>query len=134
MKIFVDTNLFIDILLDRKPFSTESSRVYKLCENTMIDGYIAPITINNIYTICRKAKQIKAIKEFLFDISTFFTIAAMNSESIKKANNLSINDYEDALQYTMAMQNSCEYLITRNAKDYKNLHEIKIVTPEAFST
>ena len=132
MKIFVDTNLFIDILLDRKPFSVESTRVYKLCENAMIDGYIAPITINNIYYICRKAKHIKTIKEFLSDISTFFTIATMNNESIKKANNLTINDYEDALQYTMAMKNSCEYLITRNVKNYKNLPGIKVLSPETF--
>ena len=132
MKVFVDTNLFIDILLDRKPFSKESAMVYKLCENTMIDGYVAPITINNIYYICRKAKHIEIIKEYLAEISTFFTVADMNSESIKKANSLKISDYEDALQYAMVMQNGCEYLITRNVKDFKNMTTVKVVTPEDF--
>ena len=49
MKIFVDTNLFIDILLNREPFSSDSAMVYKLCENDLVEGYIAPITVNNIY-------------------------------------------------------------------------------------
>ena len=132
MKVFVDTNLFIDILLDRKPFSKESAMVYKLCENAMLDGYVAPITINNIYYICRKAKHIEIIKEYLAEISVYFTVANMNSERIKKANSLKISDYEDALQYAMAMQNSCEYLITRNVKDFKNVSTVKVLTPGDF--
>lgn len=132
MKIFLDTNIFIDILLDREPFSEESANIYKLCENALLDGYVAPITINNIYYICRKAKQIGIIKEYLLDIATFFTVAELNSESIKKANTLKMSDYEDALQYAMAQQAGCEYLITRNVKDFKHMNTVKVLTPEAF--
>lgn len=132
MKVFLDTNIFIDILLDRQPFSKESAKIYKLCENALLDGYVAPITINNIYYICRKAKHIDIIKEYLLDISTFFTVAQFNSESIRKANNLKGNDYEDALQCAMAQQAGCEYLVTRNVKDFKHMNTVKVVTPEAF--
>ena len=132
MRVFVDTNLFIDILLDREPFSKNSALIYKLCENNMLEGVVAPITINNIYYICRKAKHLDEIKEYLTDISTVFTIVTMNSESVKKANAYKINDYEDALQYAMAVENTCEYLITRNTKDFKKLSKIKVLTPEAF--
>ena len=132
MKIFVDTNLFIDILLDRQPFSAQSALIYKLCENALVEGYIAPITINNIYYICRKAHNIELIKEFLSGIATVFTIAPLESETVKKANKLSISDYEDALQYEMALQSGCEYLVTRNVKDFKNMTHIKVLTPEAF--
>jgi len=132
MRVFVDTNIFIDILLDREPFSTDAIRLYKLCEQGLIEGYIAPITVNNIYYICRKAKNLEHIKAYLADISRFFTIAPMDSQSIIKANTLQMNDYEDALQYTMAMQMTCEYLVTRNVKDFKYLQYLKVVTPEAF--
>ena len=132
MRVFVDTNLFIDILLDRESFSQNAALIYKLCENNMLEGYVAPITINNIYYICRKTKHINEIKSYLANISTIFTIATMNSESVKKANTYKINDYEDALQYVMAIQNRCEYLITRNTKDFKNMSKIKVLTPEAF--
>ncbi len=132
MKVLVDTNLFIDILLDRAPFSSDAIRIYKLCEQGLIDGYIAPITINNIYYICRKAKELENIKAYLADISTFFIIVPMSRESVIKANNLKMKDYEDALQYAMAMQMTCEYLVTRNVKDFKNLTHVKVLTPEAF--
>ena len=132
MKVLVDTNIFIDILLDREPFSADAIRIYKLCEQGLIDGYIAPITINNIYYICRKAKELENIKAYLSDIASYFTIVPMNNESIRKANRLKINDYEDALQYAMAMQMTCEYLVTRNVKDFKKLTHLKVVTPEEF--
>ena len=132
MKIFADTNIFIDILLDRKPFSKHSTLVYKLCENGLAEGHIAPITINNIYYICRKTHNIALIKEFLYKVSKDYTIAAMDSTTIEKANKLGISDYEDALQYAMALQSGSEYLITRNIKDFKNITHIKVLTPEEF--
>jgi predicted nucleic acid-binding protein len=132
VKVFVDTNIFIDILLDREPFSKNAVLIYKLCENHMLEGYVAPITLNNIYYICRKSKHIEEIKKYLFDISTIFTVSVLDSESIKKANTYKINDYEDALQYAMAIQNICEYLITRNTKDFKKMDILNVVTPEAF--
>ena len=132
MKVFVDTNIFIDILLGREPFAKDAVMVYKLCENSLIVGYIAPITINNIYYICRKAKEIEKIKAYLADITTIFTVASMGSQSIQKANTFKISDYEDALQYAMALENGCEYLVTRNVKDFKDLKHVKVVTPEKF--
>ena len=132
MKVFVDTNIFIDILLGREPFVKDAAMVYKLCENNLIDGYIAPITINNIYYICRKAKELEKIKTYLADISTAFTVASLGSQTVQKANKLQMSDHEDALQYAMALQNGCEYLVTRNVKDFKNMSHIKVLTPEAF--
>ena len=132
MKILVDTNLFIDILLEREPFFEASALIYKLCENGLVEGVIAPITVNNIYYICRKAKRINEIKAFLADLSHVFKITTMDSESITKANRLPIGDYEDALQYAMALQNGCSYLVTRNTKDFKKLSRIVVLTPEAF--
>jgi len=132
VKVFVDTNIFIDILLGREPFVKDAAMVYKLCENNLIDGYIAPITINNIYYICRKAKELEKIKTYLADIATVFTVAMLDSQTVLKANKLPMTDYEDALQYAMALQNGCECLITRNVKDFKNLKHVQVLTPEAF--
>jgi len=132
MRVLVDTNIFIDILLNREPFSADAISIYKLCEQGLIEGYIAPITINNIYYICRKAKELESIKAYLADISRFFIIAPMNSESIKKANKLKMYDYEDSLQYAIAIQMTCEYLVTRNVKDFTHFTHLKVVTPKAI--
>ena len=121
MKLFVDTNIFIDILLDRKPFLHHSALVYKLCENGLAQGTIAPITVNNVYYICRKAHNISAAKSFLHKVSIDFTIAPMDSTTIQKANTFPISDYEDALQYAMALQSGSDYLVTRNVKDFRQM-------------
>ena len=130
MKLFVDTNIFIDILLDRKPFSHHSALVYKLCENGLVQGYIAPITVNNVYYICRKAHNISAVKSFLHKVSIDFTIAPMDSTTIQKANTFPISDYEDALQYAMALQSGSDYLVTRNVKDFRQMSHLEVCTPE----
>ena len=130
MKLLLDTNIFIDILLDRKPFSKDSVLVYKMCENGLAQGYVAPITINNIYYICRKSRNPSLIKAFLSKISEDFTIAPMDGKTIEKANRLPISDYEDALQYAMALQNSIDCLITRNVKDFKKMSFLRVYTPE----
>ena len=132
MKIFVDTNLFIEILLGREPFFSASALVYKLCESNRIEGYIAPITINNIHYICRRTKRVEEIKAFLTEVSSIFTIAAMDGETVRRAEKLPLNDYEDALQYALAQQHTCHYLITRNTKDFKKVQPVEVVTPEAF--
>jgi len=132
VKVFVDTNIFIDILLNRKDFIDESKQVYKLCENYIVKGYVAPISINNIYYICRKTVNQEELTSFLCDISQFFTIAPMNSDSVIFAKNLNISDFEDALQSAMAIQSGCDCIVTRNEDDYKKVLGIEILSPNAF--
>jgi len=132
MKVFVDTNIFIDILLNRTKFIKESKQVYKLCENYIVKGYVAPISINNIYYICRKTVNQEALTSFLCDVSHFFTIAPMNSESVVFAKNLNISDFEDALQSAMAIQSGCDCIVTRNVDDYKKVMGIEVLEPKEF--
>lgn len=132
MKVFVDTNIFIDILLNRTDFVTESIQIYKLCENSIVQGYVAPISINNIYYICRKAVNQEALTSFLCDVSFYFTISSMNNESVVFAKNLNIKDFEDALQSAMAIQSGCDCIITRNVDDYKKISGIDIFEPKEF--
>lgn len=132
MKLFVDTNIFIDVLLQREPFVSDASAIFKLCENGLLQSFIAPITINNIYYICRKSVNLPQVKDFLSDTAEIFQIADMNSDTIKIANSLPIADYEDALQYALAMQNECDFLITRNVKDFRQVSDITVINPHEF--
>jgi len=132
MNVFVDTNIFIDILLNREEFVDASVDIYKLCENRIIQGYIAPITINNIHYICRKAIHQEEILAFLTDISRHFSIAQMDMHTIQKAKDQRLNDFEDALQAAMALQNNCDFIITRNVDDFKNVTSIPVLEPKDF--
>ncbi len=130
MKILIDTNVFIDIVLDRPSFVVAAKRVYKLCEGGLLDGYIAPMSINNIYYLSRKTKHVDEIKNFLFNLSHSFAMAPLDHDTIKLANSLRMKDYEDALQYAMAMQNGCRMLVTRNGRDFTHDGGVEVVDPE----
>ena len=132
MKIFVDTNIFIDILLNRKEFIKESKQIYKLCENHIVKGYVAPISINNIYYICRKAVNQEALTSFLCEVSDICNISPMDNKSVVFAKKLNIKDFEDALQSAMAIQSGCDCIVTRNVDDFKKVAGIEVFTPKEF--
>lgn len=133
MKILVDTNIFLDILLQRKPFFTDSQRVFKLVENQLVEGFIAPITINNIVYIARKSHQQDQIKNFIIAMSDTFEICQMNSDTVRQATKLHFSDFEDALQASMAAAHNCNFIITSNVRDYQRSPVSAITAMEFLS-
>ena len=120
MKILVDTNIFLDIMLQRLPFFQDSHRIFKMVENGLVEGYIAPITINNIVYIARKSHQPDQIRKYIVLIAETFTICQMDSAIITRATTLNFIDIEDSLQAAMAESNNCDCILTSNISDYQH--------------
>ncbi|HEX7561482.1 MAG TPA: PIN domain-containing protein [Candidatus Humimicrobiaceae bacterium] len=131
MKIFLDTNVILDVLIKREPFYIDSSKVLTLVNEKIVSGYISAITINNIYYILRKLKDKETAKNFITEILESFEIISLTKDILSQANKISINDYEDGIQFFSALDCGCDFLITRNDKDYPKLG-IKIITPIEF--
>ena len=131
MKIFLDTNVILDVLTKREPFYIDSSKVLTLVNEKIVSGYISAITINNIYYILRKFKDKETAKNFITEILESFEIISLNKNILNRANKISIDDYEDGIQFFSALDSGCDFLITRNYKDYPKLG-IKIMSPEEF--
>lgn len=120
MKILVDTNIFLDILLQRPPFFRDSHRIFKMVESGVVEGCIAPITINNIAYIARKSHLPDQIRAFIVVMAETFTICQMDSTTVARAAKLDFTDIEDSLQAAMAESHDCGFIITSNVSDYKN--------------
>jgi len=120
VKILVDTNIFLDILLQRPPFFKDSHRIFKMAENGIIEGFIAPITINNIAYIARKSHLPDQIRTFIVLMADTFTICRMDSTTVAQAVGLKFTDIEDSLQAAMAESHGCDFIITSNGSDYKH--------------
>ena len=131
MKIFLDTNVILDVLIKREPFYIDSSKVLTLVNEKIVSGYISAITINNIYYILRKLKDKETAKNFITEILVSFEIIALTKDILSRANKISIDDYEDGIQFFSALDCGCDFLITRNDKDYPRIG-IKIISPEEF--
>jgi predicted nucleic acid-binding protein len=131
MKIFLDTNVILDVMTKREPFYIDSSKVLTLVNEKIVSGYISAITISNIYYILRKLKDKETAEDFITEILESFEIIPLTKDILSQANKISINDYEDGIQFFSALDCGCDFLITRNDKDYPKLG-IRIITPAEF--
>ncbi|MBQ9384524.1 MAG: PIN domain-containing protein [Ruminiclostridium sp.] len=131
MKILVDTNVILDVLCAREGFVESSSKVWKYCETGLVSGYISALSVPNIVYILRKELDAQKTKEIIKQIGLIFSVADLTADDLKKAAEMSFNDYEDALQVACAKRIQAECIITRNIKDFAG-SPIPVKLPSEF--
>jgi len=127
MKIFIDTNIFLDIVFERE-YAQEGLMIFKAVKNHIFDAFIADITIVNIDYVSKKVNS--DIRPYLQAIENNFTILGADNILISEALHIDNNDLEDNLQYLLAMKSSCEYIITNDKSFYQG--KIKTINSNAF--
>ncbi|MDP2723418.1 MAG: PIN domain-containing protein [Bacteroidales bacterium] len=131
-KILIDTDVLLDFFFDRKPFSKDSAIILSFCERNILEGYITPVIISNIYYLLRRTAKHEKVIDTLKQLLTITHVLHMDKLVIIKALNSEFKDFEDALQNFAAINNGAiEAIITRNVKDYAK-STIGVLTPESF--
>lgn len=120
MRVLIDTNIIMDVLANREGFSEPASQLFKLCEVGQVQGIIYALSIANIAYIMRKELDREQIKDVIAKLDAIFTIADMKGDDFKKAAELPMDDFEDALQSVCATRLKADFIVTRNLKDFKN--------------
>lgn len=128
-KWFVDCDVIIDLLTAREPFFKDSALVFQQAQDNDIALYTSPLAIANVYYIVRKSKGDEKTREILLKLLSIVKLIAIGEDSVLQALNSGFKDFEDAIQYYAAKPMSCDYIITRNVKDYK-MSSIKATTPK----
>jgi predicted nucleic acid-binding protein len=120
-KIFVDTNVLIDLLARRAPFYEEAAILFSLADQKKIELSISSLTIaNTSYTLLRQMDANK-VKSTLRKLRMIVKVLPLDDRIIGLAlNDETFTDFEDGLQYFTAIENGQELLITRNLKDFKS--------------
>jgi len=129
VKILIDTNIIIDNALEREPFWNASEQVLSLIEKGTIAGYISASTFSDLYYIIRKARGRDWTLTYLKQLLTFFQIATVNQDAIIMAFTTNFQDFEDSIQYSTAVVNKLDAIITRNPQDFPIVTP-RIITPE----
>ena len=119
-RIFLDTNIVIDLLGEKEPFYESIAKIMTLADNKKIKVFTSPITIATTYYILIKFDGSKVALEKIRKFKLLCDISIVNSEVIDKAISSDFKDFEDAIQYFSAIATNCELIITRNEKDFKN--------------
>ena len=128
IRVLFDTNIILDIAIERKPFVVNSLKAVNLIDVKII-GFINILTLVNTFYYARKKVGIEQAKEFIRDLLTQFEVLNETKEICIKALNSNFRDFEDAVQNFSAIDEGIEIIVTRNIKDFKN-SKIQIFTPE----
>ncbi len=129
MRVLIDGNVILDVLQNRKPFVSSSSKVWKLCETNQVEGYVSALTFSNLVYVMRKELSADKISEVLKVLGLIFHFADLTAADLNKAAELKWNDFEDALQYVTAQRIHADRIITRNVRDFSS-SRIVVLTPD----
>jgi predicted nucleic acid-binding protein len=132
MKVLIDTNIVLDVLLNRQPYCQDAAKIIVLSEKEIIESYVSASAITDIYYITQKEYKNKQVAiDLMKKILEVILVATITGNNIYRALDLGWNDFEDSVQYIVGESISADYIITRNLDDFNN-STIKIVTPEQF--
>jgi predicted nucleic acid-binding protein len=132
MKVLIDTNIVLDVLLNRQPYCQDAAKIIVLSEKEIIESYVSASAITDIYYITQKEyKNKQTAIDLIKKILEVISVATITGNNIYQALDLGWNDFEDSVQYVVGESISADYIITRNVDDFNN-STIKIVTPEQF--
>jgi predicted nucleic acid-binding protein len=130
-KIFIDSDILIDLLAKRDPFYRPAAALFSLIEKEKIEGFTSPIVFSNIHYILRKRLSRRETMDCLKSLKKLVRLLAVDNRTIEAALDSPFEDFEDAIQCRCAEQNRIKYLITRNKSDYQKA-EIMILTAQEF--
>ena len=130
--IFVDTDVIIDFLIDREPFSQRSAELFALAEREEIVIYASSLCFGNIFYVLRKLVGFEKVMDLLQKLEGLTEILPVGKITIKQALVKRFADFEDGIQYFTALQEPrIKKIITRNVRDFKK-SDLIIQTPDEF--
>lgn len=132
--IFLDTNVLIDFLADRKPFSVEAAKLFNYSFKKKVTIYVAAVSYNNIYYILRQSCTHSETIKILAELQDWTEAIDVSKDVIRKALKSEFKDFEDAIQYNCAKTlNKIDCIVTRDTKDFKT-SSIPTMTPKEALT
>lgn len=132
-KIFIDTNILLDLIADRRPFSKHAISIFKHAEKKKIQLFTSAHTIATTHYMLQQFMDEKKLRRIMLSLLDYLNIIAINKEMIKKGLQSRQKDFEDALQLHCAYSiKDIDCLITRNRRDYTQAL-IPILSPDEFT-
>lgn len=132
-KIFIDTDVILDVLLKREPYHLSAAYIFRKIELNKIKAYTSPLVLANLHYILSKATTQKTSLEKIKQLHQMLKITKIDQEIIDNVLFVNkIKDLEDLIQYYSAIDRKIDFLITRNIFDYPTPKNIKIIRPDEF--
>ncbi len=127
-KIFVDCDVILDVLMKRTPHYIQASDLFSLIERKEIHGFTSPLVYANVYYILSQEKPKEDVMRYLQKLRLHLSILNLNEMILDMALLSDFKDFEDAIQYHVALESKMDCIVTRNIKDYK-LSKLPVYSP-----
>ncbi len=131
MRLFFDTNVLLDVALIRQPFFADSQSSILRGESLGADMFVAWHSAATFFYFARKLQGVGLATQMVADLYLWAAVARVTHLDATKALTYGITDYEDALQAAAAAAENCDWIVTRNTKDFK-LSPVAAITPTDF--
>ncbi len=128
MKILLDTNVVLDVLLDRKPFADQACAVFERIEVGEMSGLLCATTLTTVQYLSAKTVGRVAAVQHIRDLLTLFDIAPVNRAVLERALARPMTDFEDAVLAEAAALAGAQAIVTRNVRDFKAC-DLPVYTP-----
>jgi predicted nucleic acid-binding protein len=133
MRVLVDTNVVLDVLLDRRPFAEAATQVFALVEESRIEGFLCATTVTTVDYLLGQALPPKEARAALQRLLGLFEIAPVNRPVLEQALRSDISDFEDAVIEQAARLISADAIATRNLTDFVMSSVTAFDPPELLS-
>ena len=131
MRVIVDTNVVLDVLLDREPFVKAAVDIFCLVEESRIEAFLCATTITTIDYLLIQSLPVSKARDALRKLISLFEVATVNRPVIERALTSKINDFEDAVLDEAGQMAGVDSVVTRNMKDFTG-SVLKVFEPNEF--
>lgn len=129
-RVFADTNILIDLIADRQPYSKFAVRLFQKAENKEIEIFTSTHSIATAHYVLKKYTSEEHLRDILYQLMNYITVIPIDTDMIKKGLRSGYRDFEDSLQIFCATSiTQIDCIITRNIKDFRD-SEIPAFTPD----
>ena len=119
MRLFIDTNIMLDLLGERVPFYDSIAKIATLADKGTVSLIVSALSYSTVFYLLTKYESKEKVREKLRKFKIISEVAGVDETIIEKGLNSTFTDFEDSLQYFCALRTKSDVLLTRNQKDYK---------------
>lgn len=130
-KLFLDTNVMLDLLGERLPYYNSIAKIATLAEKEEFAMVVSALSYTTVSYVLQKYQNADLVKEKLRRFKIISEICSLDEVIIEKGLNSNFSDFEDALQYYSALKADCAVILSRNGKDFKQ-SQIPVMTADEY--
>ena len=129
-RLLIETDVVLDILLDRRPHVEGSAAIWAAVETGKAQGWIAAHSVTTVHYLVRREKSGPEARRIIESLLSVLEVALVDGAVVQNALRLPMVDFEDAVTAAAAHATGCDYIVTRNVKDYRR-SPVPCLAPES---